>query len=99
MSKYIGHIEDAIEGLQKYIAVEEDLISLCRKVISHNEKNYKKYMDAMKDTKAENDVDYAYQDWTASTVRAEVAFDVLSILGYKVDHYFMDSPIIVAREN
>ena len=97
MSRYIGHIEDAIEGLQKYIAVEEDLISLCRKVISHNEKTFKTYNEVL--AKSDSDViESAYQDWTASKAKAEVAFDVLSILGYKVDHYFMDSPIIVAWE-
>ena len=55
-------------------------------------------MDAVKDIKARDDIESTYEEWQKSKAKAEVAFDVLSILGYKVDHYFMNTPIIVAWE-
>lgn len=98
MSKYVGLIEEAIDGLQKYIVVEEELLSLCRKTLSQNEEKHKNYMDAVKDIKARDDIESTYEEWQKSKAKAEVAFDVLSILGYKVDHYFMNTPVIIAWE-
>lgn len=98
MSRYVDIIQDAIEGLQKYVIVEEELISLCRKAISQNERTFKTYNEAL--SKDDSDaIESAHQDWTATKAKANLAFDILSILGYKVDHYFMDSPIIVAWED
>lgn len=93
MSRYVDIIQDAIDGLQKYTMLEEELISLCRKTIHENEVSYKLYENS------DSDNEDAYIDWKVTKARADLAFDILTRLGYHVDHYFMDTPVIVPWED
>lgn len=93
MSKYMGVIQDAINGLNEYNKIEEKLISLCRETLKiHQERS-----DAYKYATSEEE-EAAYLDWRCARAKADIAYDVLNILGYEVDYWFMDSPMIKEKE-